>query len=129
MQADTGHVVKSPKWKSNMSVRISSCPLVRGPFTIFVFVFNSFNTRYDYYYYSYEKCGGSSVAMHFPPKWGLEDPSGTSRAYMYVSMSLCLSFLLSVSLSGRPHCSLVIIKARLVVALRAYGRRPWGQIP
>ena len=43
--------------------------VVCGPFDVFVFVFNIFDTRDDYYDYYYYQRGGSSVVMHLSSHW------------------------------------------------------------
>ena len=50
---------------------------------------------------------GSSIAIHFPPKWGPETPVGSIRDYT----SLCLSILTSLCPSGRPRHFWTIIHA------------------
>ena len=89
----------------------SVSPVVRGTFAIFVFVFNSFTTRDDYYCCYYYQCGGPASVMHFPHTGVRRTPVGSSRYYVSVHLSLCLSVSLSLYLFGCPCRFLVNSRA------------------
>ena len=122
-------------WSNNMSVCLSVRPVVRRPFSIFVFVFNSLNTR------EMITITITSVGVKrrngFSPHWGPEDPSWVQSS-LGVHMSLCLSVSPSVYLSVCLSVYLSVWSSMLifgdqsvrpVIVCRACGRRPRGQIP
>ena len=110
-------------------------PVVCGPFSIFVFVFNSFNNiemltiTITITSVGVHRCDVFIPVLGYGgPPWG---PVKIMCLYVYMSLSLslCLYICLSVPMSGHPRRFLMIIISRAVIAHSTCGRMSWGQIP
>ena len=87
-------------------------------FSIFVSVFKSFNSRYDYYYHYYYHRWGPALMCIYPHTGVQRTPVGSSRPYMSICLSVCLSIWYSASLFGNQSAWNVILRSTC-------GRRAW----